>query len=117
MFSTYVYSQEKNEELFYSIEENEYIKKWFSQEIENMKMTDQVKEMYYELIMKYTSNMDVLGNEEDKYTKNDFKIKLLSVVDDLNLKMKEILTKRQYIIHEKNFNIILWNIKIKKGWE
>lgn len=116
IISNAVYSQKSNEELFYSIEENEYIKKWFSQEVEIMKMTDEVKEVYYDIILKYTSEMESLGNEKEKYTSEDFKIKLSSIVDEMNLNVKEILTTHQYKIHEKNFNIILWNIKIKKGW-
>ncbi|MFD1292381.1 hypothetical protein ACFQ5N_00920 [Lutibacter holmesii] len=112
-----VYSQENNEELFYSIEENEYIKDWFSQEVESMQMTDDVKEAYYDVIIKYTSKMDELGDEEENYSSEDFRVKLSSIVDEMNLNMKEVLTTSQYKIHEKNFKLILWNIKIKKGWE
>lgn len=112
-----VYSQENNEELFYSIEENEYIKDWFSQEVESMQMTDEVKEVYYDVIIKYTSKMDELGDEEENYSSEDFRVKLSSIVDEMNLNMKEVLTTSQYKIHEKNFELILWNIKIKKGWK
>lgn len=112
-----VYSQENNEELFYSIEENEYIKDWFSQEVESMQMTDEVKEVYYDVIIKYTSKMDELGDEEENYSSEDFRVKLSSIVDEMNLNMKEVLTTSQYKIHEKNFKLILWNIKIKKGWK
>lgn len=112
-----VYSQENNEELFYSIEENEYIKDWFSQEVESMQMTDEAKEVYYDVIIKYTSKMDELGDEEENYSSEDFRVKLSSIVDEMNLNMKEVLTTSQYKIHEKNFKLILWNIKIKKGWK
>jgi len=109
-----VYSQEKTNKLFYSIEENEYIKEWLSKEVDSMKMTDNKKLVYYKILKKYTYKMTNLGGENEKYTDMDFKIKLSNIVDEMNLMMNEILTAKQYDIHINIFKIIQWNISIRK---
>lgn len=100
----------------YSDEENDFLEKWFYDNIKEMKFTENEQAEYYKILLNHTSNMERLENSTNDFTNKELKQKLVDIVDEMNLQMKDFLTANQYEIHEKSFDKILWNVFIRNGW-
>ena len=109
-------SNKKEVDKIYSIEENDYLEKWFFNNVKEMKLTETEQAEYYMVLLNHTSNMNRLEKNDKEFTNKDLKQKLVVMVNEMNLQMKDLLTPYQYEIHKKSFDKILWNIYIRNGW-
>lgn len=108
--------EENKEGSIYTPEEEEYMEKWFAENISKMNLTDEEITEYNEILLYYTSKMGQLSKNENKYSNKELKQELNKLVDKMNNKMEAFMTKEQYKMHVDNFKLLLWNVYIRKGW-
>lgn len=101
---------------FYSSEEDLYIQNWFEQEMELMEFDEDTKSDYYRIVIKYTREMTLFGNSNKTLNPEEFEMRLNGIVEKMNMELKPLLSENQMKIHKRNFEIIMWNISIRKGW-
>ncbi|WP_298551555.1 hypothetical protein [uncultured Algibacter sp.] len=105
----------KNE--IYSKSEEKYMQNWFSDNVEEMTLTKYKEAEYYKILHNHILEINQLSRlEEKKNSKNEIKEELNNIVKSMNIKMKMLLTKKQFDIHYKTFDKILWNVYVRKGW-
>lgn len=121
--SFFIYSQEKQIEqkenkvdTLYTTEEKNYMQKWLNDEVKKMNLTVNERAEYYRILLDNTTRMSRLNNKENNFTKKELKQKLTKQVDTMNIQIKNLLNEEQYKIHNKNFDLILWNVYLRNGW-
>jgi hypothetical protein len=101
----------------YSSEENTYIQKWLEEEVVEMGLSKEVEVEYFRILKKHTKSMILFGDSNKDLKKEEFKKGLYELVDQMNLELKPLLTENQFEQHIRNFETILWNISLRKGWQ
>ncbi|GGI57002.1 hypothetical protein [Winogradskyella haliclonae] len=88
----------------------------FYKDTKKMKLSDEVENSYTNIIFNSTAKMARLDDKDKDYTAKERKTIFLKMVDDMNGKIKAILTKEQYAMHVTNFNRILRSVYRRSGW-
>jgi len=101
----------------YSSEENTYIQKWFEEEVVEMGLSKEVEFEYFRILKKHAKSIILFGHSNKDLKKEEFKKGLNGLVDQMNLELKPLLTENQFEQHKRNFETILWNISLRKGWQ
>lgn len=109
--------EESKETSIYTPEQEEYMEKWFEDNISKMNFSDEEKSEYNRVLLSYTSKMGQPNKNENNYSDKELKQELNKIVDKMNSEMKIMLTKEQYKMHVDNFKLILWNVYIRRGWK
>lgn len=105
--------REDNEIALLTEEERSEIQLWFYQEVQKMSMDKETLNDYESNLLVYTSRMMRLNDKDQDYTHNEIINKFDTILDNLNDKMKDILSKEQYEIHEFNFKILANYTKLR----
>lgn len=109
--------KKSNTETLFTSEEKNYMDKWFTKVISEMGLTEDVKGKYYKIMLENTSKMSALTSKENDVTsEEELKKSLKRLVNKMNLQMKEILNEEQYKLHLSSFDLVVWNIYLRKGW-
>lgn len=105
--------RENNEIALFSDEEINDIQIWFYQEVQDMDMDEETLAQYESNLVVYTSRMMRLDDKDKDYTKKEILIEFELLLTELNQKMKSILPKDQFKIHEFNFRVLANYVEVK----
>jgi hypothetical protein len=108
---------EKNKVQIFTSGEKDNLQFFFKEQVDKMKLSEDLKDDYYGIILYYSNKMGRIGNKDKGYTEAEKKTKLDAMVIQLNDELKEILTKEQYQIHKESFGKIVTSVYNRKGWK
>ncbi len=100
----------------YTVNERANMGLWFNRRIDEMKLSDDVREEYDAIIFSRIYDMSRLNDKDKNYSDDDLRIKFDEVVDQMNMDVKAILTTKQYINHLENFAEIERSVYKKFNW-
>ncbi|WP_106795196.1 hypothetical protein [Aquimarina sp. Aq78] len=108
---------EKNKTQIFTSGEKDNLQFFFKEQVDKMKLSEDLRDDYYGIILYYSNKMGRIGNKDKGYTEAEKKTKLDAMVIQLNDETKEILTKEQYQIHKESFGKIITSVYNRKGWK
>lgn len=109
--------REKNNVDIFSDEERANLQLHFYDKTKEMKLSEEVEEEYYRILLHYVYDMQRLDDKDKDFTNDEIKVELEKLVIKMNSKIQPVLTKDQYQIHLINFNDLLKSIYRRNGWE
>ena len=102
---------EKNKIQIFTVEERGNLYDWFEKRIDDMHLSDKVKEEYYSIILYYNVKMSRLDDKDKNYSKKQILKKLDKYIARQDAEVKEILTDEEYKMHQENYDRMLKSIK------
>ncbi|WP_271764772.1 hypothetical protein [Aquimarina algiphila] len=108
--------REKNKVEIFTSGEKDNLQFFFKEQVDKMKLTEDLRDDYYGIILYYTNKMRRIGDKNKGYTEAEIKTKFDAMVIKLNDEVKEILTKEQYPMHRESFSKIVTSVYNRKGW-
>ncbi|WP_103072187.1 hypothetical protein [Aquimarina sediminis] len=109
--------RQKNKVEIFTSGEKDNLQFFFNEQVDKMKLSEDLRDDYYGIILYYTNKMGRIGDRNKGYTEAEKKTKLDAMVIQLNDEVKEILTKEQYQIHKESFGKIITSVYNRKGWD
>lgn len=109
--------RENNKVTIFSYEEKDNLQLWLHEQVDKMEMTDELENNYYEVLSYYSHSIGRLNDKDKDYSKEEQQIKFHELVDNMNDKMKSILSPEQYTMHLETFNKIIYSINRKLNWD
>ncbi|WP_109436605.1 hypothetical protein [Aquimarina sp. AU119] len=109
--------RQKNKVEIFTSGERDNLQFFFKEQVDKMKLTEELRDDYYGIILYYTNKMGRIGDKKKGYTEAEIKTKFDAMVIQLNDEVKEILTKEQYQIHRESFSKIVTSVYNRKGWK
>lgn len=110
------YVNNEKEQIFTS-KDKDYLQYWHYEQILKMDLTDEGRDGYLSLLNYYTYKMSRLGLARYGYTDAERKEKFDELVDKLNADMKDLLSPKDYKIHEESFKKIIQIVYDKRNWK
>ncbi|MCX7550324.1 hypothetical protein [Xanthomarina sp. F2636L] len=101
----------------FTVEERSKIDIWFNNRVNEMDLSDEVREEYDTTVFTYVYEMSRLNDRDKDYSVDEMHVEFDKIVDRMNADMKEILTQDQYINFLENFGKIARIIYERFGWE
>lgn len=101
----------------YTVQERANMGRWLYDRVNEMKLTDEVREAYDAIVFSHIYDMSRLNDKDKNLTDDEMRIGFDDIVDKMNLEVKEILTTEQYINHLENFAEIERSIYKKFDWD
>ncbi len=101
----------------YTLEERSNMGVWLNQRVNEMSLTDEVREEYDAIVFSRIFEMSRLNDKDKHYTDQEIQDKFDEVVDNMNADVKKILTTEQYINHLENFAEIERSVYKKFDWK
>lgn len=101
----------------FTVEERSKIDVWFNNRVNEMNLTDEVREEYDTTVFSYVYEMSRLNDKDNNYSVDEMHVQFDKIVDRMNADVKQILTKDQYINFLENFGKIARIIYQRFGWE
>ncbi|AXT63017.1 hypothetical protein D1816_22620 [Aquimarina sp. AD10] len=108
--------REKNKVEIFTSDEKDNLQVFVAKQVEQMKLSEKLREEYYGILLYYTNKMGRIGDKNKGYTEAEKKTKLDAMVINLNDEVKEFLTEEQYAIHRESFGKIVTSVYNRKGW-
>jgi len=108
--------REKNKVKLFSDEENANLQLYFYYKTKEMNLSEKVEAEYYTLLLHYVYYMDRIDDKDKDFTKDEMKVELEKIVATMNSKIKDVLSEEKYIMHKKNFDVILESVYRKHDW-
>ncbi|MBG6133367.1 hypothetical protein IWQ47_004706 [Aquimarina sp. EL_43] len=108
---------EKNKTEIFTSGEKDNLQFFFKEQVDKMKLSEDLSNDYYGIILYYSNKMGRIGNKDKGYTEAEKKTKFDAMVIQLNDEVKEILTKEQYQMHKENYGKIITSVYNRKGWK
>ncbi|TXG39228.1 hypothetical protein [Seonamhaeicola maritimus] len=105
--------REKNKVELYTPEEKDNLQNFYAEEVNKMKLSEEIKSEYYNILLFYTHSMSRLDDKDKDYTQEEISGKFNILHFKMNEKMKALLTPEQYVIHLETFNKILYSVSRK----
>ncbi|WP_411894383.1 hypothetical protein [Winogradskyella sp. A2] len=81
-----------------------------------MKMNDELENEYSNIVLNSAARMRRLDDNDKDYTIEERKELFEEMLDKLSADLKKILSKEQFKLHEKNFNVILKRFYERAHW-
>ncbi|TGV03525.1 hypothetical protein [Flavivirga rizhaonensis] len=106
--------KEKNKVKIFTSEENDNLQRFYYEEVNKMKLSEEKREEYYNTLLFYTHSMSRLDDKDKNYTEKEMTEKFNELHDAMNTKMKALLTPEQYVIHLETFGKIMYSVNQKK---
>ncbi|MCX7548573.1 hypothetical protein OS188_11490 [Xanthomarina sp. F1114] len=101
----------------FTVEERSKIDIWFNNRVNEMNLSDEVREEYDTTVFTYVYEMSRLNDKDKNYSVDEMHVEFDKLVDKMNADVKQILTKDQYINFLENFGKIARIIYQRFGWE
>jgi len=103
----------------FTSEERDNIQLWYHDQVEEMKMSDAVREKYESIVEYYVVKIYYLSDKENGYLDDDelMKVKFDEYVARLNGELKPILSKENYQQHKNAFGRVVRSVYNRKGWK
>ncbi|OUS00446.1 hypothetical protein A9Q86_10770 [Flavobacteriales bacterium 33_180_T64] len=90
-----------NKVALFSTQEFSNLHIWFYNNVLDLKLSNEVEEQYGHIISKYTYKMSRLDDKDSDYTYGEMVERVHSLVREINMESKPILTIKQYNDHAK----------------
>lgn len=100
----------------YTVDERANMAGWLNERVNEMKLSDDVREEYDAIIFSKIYDMSRLNDKDKDYSDEELQTKFDDIVDKMNMEVKEILTTDQYINHLENFAEIERSVYKKFNW-
>ncbi|QCX00635.1 hypothetical protein FGM00_11160 [Aggregatimonas sangjinii] len=100
---------EQNQSLF-TVEESEYIAKWFSDFVSEMNLSQDVALKYKNITETYSRKMDALGMENPPLGKAELIEQFNDLMESLHQEVKSILKDEQYEMYYDTMEKVSWSI-------
>lgn len=100
----------------YTVEERARMNRWLYDRVNEMGLSDTVREQYDAIVFSHIFDMTRLNDKDKDYTDAEIQIKFDEIVDKMNLEVKAILTTEQYINHLENFAELERSVYKKFNW-
>lgn len=101
----------------YTVEERARMGRWLYDRVNEMGLSDEVREEYDAIIFSKIYDMSRLNDKDKDLTDAEIQTQFDNIVDKMNLEVKAILSKDQYINHLENFAEIERSIYKKFDWD
>lgn len=101
----------------YTVEERANMGLWLNERINDMQLSQDVREEYDAIIFSRIYDMSRLNDKDKDYSDEEIQSKFDEVVDKMNMEVKVILTTDQYINHLENFAEIERSVYRKFDWK
>ncbi|WP_104733997.1 hypothetical protein [Hanstruepera ponticola] len=101
----------------YTVEERANMAHWLYERVNEMKLSDEVREEYDAIIFSRIYDMSRLNDKDKAHTDEEIHIKFDEIVDKMNMEVKAILTTDQYINHLENFAELERSVYKKFDWD
>ncbi|WP_298551559.1 hypothetical protein [uncultured Algibacter sp.] len=105
--------REKNKVELYTPEEKDNLQEFYAEEVDKMKLSEEERDEYYNILLFYTHSMSRLDDKDKNYTQTEILDKFNTLHFKMNEKMKVVLTPEQYVIHLETFNKIIYSVSRK----
>jgi hypothetical protein len=116
-----VTKQEKREaakvDTLYTIEERANIGQWLYSRVNDMQLTEDVREEYDAIFFSRIYDLRRLNDKDKDYNEEEIRNKFDEIVDKMNMEVKAILTTDQYINHLENFAEIERSVYRRLNWD
>lgn len=106
----------ENVQLF-TDKDKDFFQLWYYDQVLKMQLSEQGREDYLALLQYYTYKMTRLGYAKYEYTDKEQKAKFDSLVDSMEVEMKDLLSATNYKIHTESFKEIEDAVYKKKDWK
>ena len=101
----------------YTVEERSNMGGWLNERVDEMNLTEDVREEYDAIVFSRIFEMSRLNDKDKNYTDEEIQVKFDEIVDNMNADVKNILTTEQYINHLENFAEIERSVYKKFDWK
>ena len=101
----------------YTYEEKGNLQLMFNKEVEKMRLSQTKSNEYFNIMANYGYDMSRLDDKDKGFTSEEIRVELNKIVNKLNTEVKDLLNKRQYIIHLESMNKLLYSIYSKWNWK
>ncbi len=102
---------ESNKIQIFSPEERDNLYNWFEHRLDQMQLSEKIKEEYYSIILYYNVKMSRLDDKDKNLSKKQILRKLNKLMAKQDAEVQEILTSEQFKMHRDNYDRILQSIK------
>lgn len=106
-------SEQRKVNIFTS-EEKDNLQVFYTQQVDKMKLSEDKREAYYNILLFHTHQMSRLDDKDKDYTDAEITEKFNSSQDRMNEKMKLLLTPEQYVMHLEAFSKIIYSVNRKR---
>lgn len=100
----------------YTVEERARMGSWLYDRVNEMGLSDDVREEYDAIVFSKIYDMTRLNDKDKNYSNEEIQNKFDEIVDKMNMEVKAILTTEQYINHLENFAEIERSVYKKFDW-
>ncbi len=107
--------REQNKVNIHTSKENDNLQRFYAEEVDKMGLSDEKREEYYNILLSHTYDMSRLDDKDKDYTETEITEKFNAVIDKMNIKMKELLTPEQYVMHLETFSKIIYSVNRKRA--
>ena len=83
----------------YTYEEKGNLQIMFNKEVEKMRLSASKSSSYFNIMASYGYDMSRLDDRDKEYSEEEIKNELHKIVEKMNAEIKDLLNKRQYIVH------------------
>ncbi len=106
--------REQKKVTIFTPEEKDNLQRFYAEEVDKMKLSDEKRDEYYNILLFHTHEMSRLDDKDKDYTEAEITEKFNISHDKMNVKMKTLLTPKQYVIHLESFSKIIYSVNRKK---
>ncbi|OIQ28515.1 MAG: hypothetical protein BM564_08925 [Bacteroidetes bacterium MedPE-SWsnd-G2] len=94
---------EENKVEVFTSAERDNMQMWFANEVEKMKLTNEVEEQYLDIIIHHVVKVKRINDKDSDLAVDEQKRAFTKQIKEVNSECKEILTEEQYAMHLKNW--------------
>jgi hypothetical protein len=98
----------------FTSEEQANLQMWFYEKVDEMNLTEKVREEYYSIILYYAVKMNRLDDKDVGNTEEEVEEKLAILFEKQKAEVKILLPEKLYKMHVENFSELLGFVKNKK---
>jgi hypothetical protein len=108
--------REKDKVTIFTPEERSNLQLWFYDQTQLMGLTEETNIEYERIFYTYIYQMSRLNDKDKDYSDEEINDLFEQLVDKMNVEMKQLLTREQYIQHLENFGEIVRRAYRKLNW-
>ena len=105
--------REKNKVKIYTPDEYDNLQMEFHSGVEAMNLSEEKQNLYTDTILKYVSKMTRLNDKDQGNTNEEVRTKFSENISKMNAEVKDILSKKEYIMHLENIHKIVYSVNTK----
>ncbi len=108
--------REKEKVMIFTPEERANLQLWFYEQTQKMGLSEETNAEYERIFYDHIYEMSRLNDKDNALNDNQIRGGFDDIVKKMNVLMKELLTKEQYVQHLENFGEIVRSAYRKMNW-